>query len=319
MNRINDEFRADSRKSPRELEREIDATRAELLATIEELEHRLSPTDLLSDLWLQMRRHGGEFGGSLGQSLKDNPMPALLTSIGIAWMMTANGRPRHDDMGHGVSGHAGNGSSRLHETGERLRRTGSRMRRRMHDAQDRVHGMRESMKDRADHAREGAASAGEKVAQSAQHVRERAMSMTDSARHRAQYARSGLRSLLDDQPLLLGAIGLAAGVIAGAALPPTEQEDRAFGPARDRALDRAKRMNAEGARRVREHVEEAAEATRTALHGNDTRKDSRTDARGNTGTDTGTTPQDHLAARAGGSADQAPGTKPSSPGTNLGY
>ena len=261
MNRINEEFRADTQKRPHELEREIDATRAELLATIEELEHRLSPTDLITQVWTQMRRHGGEFGGSLGQSLKDNPVPALLTSIGIAWMMTANGRPRHDDMRHTLPRHAGNGSSRLHDTGERLRATGNRVRRRMHDAQDRVDGMRESVRSRAEHAREGVMSAGEKVAHSAQHARDRARSLTQTARYRAQGAQSGLRSLLDEQPLLLGAIGLAAGVIAGAALPPTEQEDRAFGAARDRALDRAKELNDDGVRRVRECVEEPAEAT----------------------------------------------------------
>lgn len=315
MNRINDEFRLDSQKSPHQLEREIDATRAELLATLEELEHRLSPSELVNQVWSQLRRHGGEYGNSLGQRLKENPMPALLTSIGIAWMMAANGR-RHDGASaYGSRRYAGNGNGagRLHETGERMRESGERVgehvrermhgvRQRMHDVRDRMHGARESMRHRSEDAREGVVRARERVTSSTEHMRERARSMATSARHRASRARSGFGHLLEEQPLLLGAIGLAAGVIAGAALPPTEQEDRAFGAARDRALERAKRVGAESARRLREQAEEAAESTKSALGGDDT----------------GTTPSEHATMQAGGSAEQAPGTQTSSPGTRLG-
>src|SRR5690606_19662222 len=135
MNRINDDFRVDSQKSPHQLEREIDATRAELLSTIEELEHRLSPSDLINQFWGQLRHHGGDFGGSLGQTLKDNPVPVLLTTIGIAWMMASNGRHRDSEYISGPrygNGSNGNGHSRMREAGERVRETGERMRERVH-------------------------------------------------------------------------------------------------------------------------------------------------------------------------------------------
>jgi ElaB/YqjD/DUF883 family membrane-anchored ribosome-binding protein len=319
MNRINNDFRVDSQKSPHQLEREIDATRAELLSTIEELEHRLSPSDLINQLWGQVRQHGGDFGGNLGQKLRDNPMPVLLTTIGIAWMMASNGR-QHDSVymsgsrlydGEGSAN--GNGRSRVREAGERVRETGERIRERMHgvrhrmhDVRDKVQGARDSMRHRADEAREGVVSARERASGSTQHMRERARSMSSSARYRASQAHSGFSHLLEEQPLLLGAIGLAAGVIAGAALPPTEQEDRAFGKTRDRALERAKQASAEKARLVRERAEEAAESTKSALK-------SSGDA------DTGSTPTDHLTTQAGGSVEKSPGTHTSSPGTGLGY
>src|SRR5690606_33376838 len=157
MNRMNDDFRRDTQKSPHQLEREIDATRAELLATLEELEHRLSPTDLVNQFVSQLRRHGGEYGGNLGRKLKENPMPALLTSIGLAWMMASNGRHHDGESMYGIRRHDGNGngSGRFRETGERMREGGERMgervregmqgvRQRMHGVRDRVHGMRES-------------------------------------------------------------------------------------------------------------------------------------------------------------------------------
>src|SRR5690606_10971727 len=186
MNRINDELRLDSQKSPQQLEREIDATRAELLATLEELEHRLSPSELVNQFWTQLRRHGGEYGSSLGQQLKDNPMPALLTSIGIAWMMASSGRRHDGSSAYRARRGNGNGAGRFRETGERVgERVRERMhgvRERMHDMRDRMHGARESMGHRSEGVREGVGRARERVTSSTQHVRERARSMAASAR-----------------------------------------------------------------------------------------------------------------------------------------
>lgn len=288
MNRINAEFRRDTHKDPHQLEREIDATRAELEATLEELEHRLSPSDLFGQLWSQVRAHGGEFGGNLGKSLKDNPVPALLTSIGIAWMMASNGRPH-------------NGGGRASMSAERMRAGRERMRASKHRMRERVHGAREAMRHGGESAREGIVSARERVSSSAHAMGDRARSVSARARYRAHRASSGFGHMLDEQPLLLGAIGLAAGVIAGAALPPTEQEDRAFGTARDRALDRAKLAGAEGARRMRERAEDAAEHAKSAMH---EQREQRAEER--------------ASERSSQPATESP-TQTSSPGTGLGY
>lgn len=291
---INAEFRRDTHKDAHELEREIDATRAELQSTLEELELRLSPSDLFGQLWGQVRRHGGEFGGNLGHSLKENPVPALLTSIGIAWMMASNGR--HHDGG-------ANGSQRVRERRERLRASGERMRESGGRVRERMRGARESMRHRGESAREGLLSARERMAGSAHSMGEHAKSMSAGARQRATQARAGFGHMLEEQPLLLGALGLAAGALAGAALPPTEQEDRAFGSARDRALDRMKRAGGEGARRVREQAEGAAESAKQAMQ-EQSREGSQRDA-----------------SRERSTTSESPETPTptSSPGTGLGY
>ena len=41
---------------------------------------------------------------------------------------------------------------------------------------------------------------------------------------------------MHEQPLLLGALGLAAGALIGALLPTTEAEDRLLGDARDKTV-----------------------------------------------------------------------------------
>jgi hypothetical protein len=57
--------------------------------------------------------------------------------------------------------------------------------------------------------------------------------------------------LLHEQPLMLGALGLAAGALIGALLPTTEAEDRFIGDMRDKAVKnvaRAGRTRLEAAR-----------------------------------------------------------------------
>lgn len=74
------------------LEREIDATRAEVRATLEALESRLSVERLLQLTVGKIRERGGEFAGNLGNAATQNPIPLLLASIGVGWMMLESRR-----------------------------------------------------------------------------------------------------------------------------------------------------------------------------------------------------------------------------------
>ena len=85
--RVGTTWREDSQKDPEELEREIDATRADVQATLGALEQRLSAEHLLDLTIGRVREHGGAFAGNLGSAARDNPVPLVLTSIGIAWLM----------------------------------------------------------------------------------------------------------------------------------------------------------------------------------------------------------------------------------------
>src|SRR5690606_7487425 len=82
----------DSRKDPDELEREIDETRADVQATLQALERKLSPARLFDRTLGRVREGGGEFVHNLTDQVRRNPMPVILTSIGIAWMMMSGRR-----------------------------------------------------------------------------------------------------------------------------------------------------------------------------------------------------------------------------------
>ncbi|HEX7219316.1 MAG TPA: DUF3618 domain-containing protein [Burkholderiales bacterium] len=75
-------------------------------------------------------------------------------------------------------------------------------------------------------------------------------SMSDTmntARDQWQRVRSGIDSLVNEQPLALGAIGLAIGAILGAAAPRTRLEEQTMGEASRNLTEKTKEQDKKGA------------------------------------------------------------------------
>ncbi len=203
----------DGSKSPERLEREVDQARARLGRTASELSDRLSPGELIDQALGMAREHGGEFGRNLGAQVKNNPMPMILTSVGITWMMMSSGKNgathSHDYADTSSDKDGGSFKDALGNVTAKSRDTAAAMGERMHDA-------------------------GASVKESAQNVRE------------------SLVHFYRDQPLLAGSLGIAIGAALGALVPPTEIEDQILGEARDSSVDAAKSTAARKYEEVRE-------------------------------------------------------------------
>src|SRR5688572_31739319 len=90
-------------REPRAIERDIDATRADMRATLEALERRFS-FDRLVDLTVgRIRERGGEFAGNLTDAATQNPVPLLLVSVGVAWLMLTSRGGKRDDYSDSYS------------------------------------------------------------------------------------------------------------------------------------------------------------------------------------------------------------------------
>ncbi|HTN62298.1 MAG TPA: DUF3618 domain-containing protein [Devosia sp.] len=75
-------------KSAAELEREIQAQRNRMESTIDQIQERLSPGQLVDELLSYGKNHGGgDFVANLGRSATSNPLPVALVGIGLAWLM----------------------------------------------------------------------------------------------------------------------------------------------------------------------------------------------------------------------------------------
>ena len=86
------EFRTDpGDRSVSELEREVDHERERVSATIDELQSRASMGNIVDQLVKAVGENGGEVSRNLGRSLRDNPLAALLTGVGLAWLMAGSG------------------------------------------------------------------------------------------------------------------------------------------------------------------------------------------------------------------------------------
>lgn len=208
-----DDDRANGTKSPERLEREVDQARASLGRTAGQLSNRLSPGELMDQALGMAREHGGEFGRNLSSQVKNNPLPLILTGVGISWMMLSSGNNggaqshRGQDMGTGSS----NG-----------------------------HSLKDTLGDTAAKSRDKAAAVGDRMHGAADGVKDRMHDASGNLQESAQDARASLAQFYRDQPLLAGSIGIAIGAALGALVPPTEMEDDMLGEASDRSVASAK-------------------------------------------------------------------------------
>ena len=268
MNDINStsNLRDDARKDPATLEREIDQTRANMDRTLGALERKFSPGQLLDQAMEFARDNGGEFANNLGRSVKENPVPALLTAVGIAWMVASSNRPKpsmadayderdtptefnavdFDDPGYDDD--AGDYKEGLTDKAQRLKASAEGT---LSEAGQRV-------KSAAERARQKLAGTKDTVSGGLRRT-------SSTAQVQTQRVREGFNSLLTEQPLLLGALGIAVGAAIGAALPATEQEDRLFGSARDKALSEVKQRGTETYEQVRDKANAVGEEAKQSI------------------------------------------------------
>lgn len=144
-------------------------------------------------------------------------------------------------------------------------------------------GLRERVADAAETARErvadAAGTARDQARDTVRRVRERTTETVDDVRDwaadrydaqsrraaalaergygRLRQGRTATEDFVTENPLLVGVVGLAAGLLLGALLPRTRQEDRALGPWADEARDQGLRYARDLTQRGRAFVETA--------------------------------------------------------------
>jgi ElaB/YqjD/DUF883 family membrane-anchored ribosome-binding protein len=88
MNATSD--RPGSSRDPEQLERAAERIRESLDRTLDALERKLQPSRLLDQSLSYLREHGGEMVTAVGDSVRRNPVPILLTVAGIGWLVASS-------------------------------------------------------------------------------------------------------------------------------------------------------------------------------------------------------------------------------------
>lgn len=233
-----------------EIRSDIEQTRADMSETLDAIQDRLRPANLVSqardsvrDATVgkvkqmaesardSLRSRGYETSGG-GSTVMDriaaNPIPAALAVASVAWIaFSGNGRGRRRTS-PAIYGSTRNGEAFVRETVI------------SEDLEDQTWSDDQSW-------RQGpSAVAGE--------VRDRVRGATARMRNATTGTRDGLQRVASNNTLAAGAIAAAVGLTIGLALPETERENELMGEARDTVVNRAK----DAARDAAERVQDAA-------------------------------------------------------------
>lgn len=242
MSSTADRIEAESHKDPARLEREIDQQRADINHIVDALEDKLSPGQLFDRMVHFGKGNGREFAQNVGNAVKANPVPALLASVGLLWLYASRNEPA---PAPGIDRGGWTGSGEGPGMVDRARELGGEV---------------------SDTVSSTWNQASSRVADAASHMADTAHGARDSLLQQKDRAVQGYNHLLRDNPLALGAIGIAVGALLGAALPATEPENRLMGEASDQLADRAKEAVQSGADKARDVMQDMGEPGNPVRH-----------------------------------------------------
>ncbi|MBR2514264.1 MAG: DUF3618 domain-containing protein [Halomonas sp.] len=295
----------DNQRSTEEIEKDISQSRERLDTTLNEIEDRFSPQQLLNNSY-EYLRHGGanEFVANLGTSIKQNPLPFLLTTAGLGWMMLSQRQPH---QGQERQQYASDADQRFytgkpyssnargsHDSPGVPVHEGTDPNAGMHAYGDIPNGMTSGneqhgdgkgrISEMTDKAKESAQHLGQKAKQTAQQLGDKAHDMGDNMRdstshfqhgaqdslhnmgQRTRQAESQISDFYQQHPLVVGALGFALGAALGGIFPATKKEDEAMGEYRDRALHKVAETGQEQMDKAQHAIHEKAESIKEASH-----------------------------------------------------
>jgi ElaB/YqjD/DUF883 family membrane-anchored ribosome-binding protein len=199
------------------------------------------------DVAEQVRDKVTDAGGTAASFVRENTVPLALIGVGVGWLLWNRRNesrrayaPRYDQFGRSEVYDASEFEAPEGRTGSLRREAGRRFQ-----------GISHKMHDGMESVRSAAS-------RQAHHAREKLSELELSARDTAAHARDLADRALVEQPLVLGAVALGAGLAVGLAIPATESENQLVGQYRDRFLSSAKER-AHDLRGVAERAVETAQ------------------------------------------------------------
>jgi len=243
-----------------ELKAEISQTQDQLQQTLTEIQERLSPAHLaeqakhtvrdatvgrVTDMAEQVGQTASRMveqtrraAEGLPRPVRNNPWPLALIGVGAAWFFVQSRSQdaadwRHDDEW---------------ETGP-------------YGAPDR---RRHEYPPHASDRGRTAAAASATASDVTERVRELATDATRRARVLSRDTHYRLGRTMQDNPMVLGAVALAAGALIGTMLPGTEVEDAYLGETRDSLVDSAREIAEDKVQELSQAVRDVAQPNATA-------------------------------------------------------
>lgn len=190
----------------------------------------------------------------LGDAMRRNPVSTALIGMGVLWLFAGSSGARASKLARSA------GLDRVPDVASDLVESG---RARMHDVQDRIS---DSLTDVGAKAASVASVVRENSSAALERASDLGRQIPETGAELFGVAKSRMTDLFEEQPLLLGAIGLAIGAGIAASLPSTSVEADLFGETSDEFKAQARGLVDHASERVtaatRDAVTAAAEEAR---------------------------------------------------------
>ncbi|WP_173931320.1 DUF3618 domain-containing protein [Chelativorans sp. Marseille-P2723] len=259
-------------KTSAELEREAEFARSRMTETAESLQRKLSPGQIVDELSAYFRNSDGRVAlDNLKTQVRDNPLPLALIGAGVAWLLLGNGtagarrdsnRGTERDMAggepYGMSGaEIWEGASGIDAPDAGPSIAG-------YDNSSISEGTGNSLGDKVGSAysssKEAASSAANSLGEGLRRAGEAGRRATGQMRGAGTRAQSMVSDVLEREPLILGALGVAVGAAVGAMLPRTQAEAEYLAPYGKKVRENAKNAMDRGVEQTRSAVSAAMES-----------------------------------------------------------
>jgi ElaB/YqjD/DUF883 family membrane-anchored ribosome-binding protein len=190
-------------------------------------------------------------GHQVEGSLHDVPSPGTYTASTQSAGTQTHSIHAEGSTADALRSQAGEAQSRAADAANDLKERASAT---AHDIRDRVTDTVEDLRERASDAYDDARAW---VSDTHDTSRRRIGELGERGSARIQESRSAVEDFVTEHPLLVGVVGLAAGLLIGALLPRTRTEDQNVGPWADEVRDQGIRYARDVTHRGREFVASA--------------------------------------------------------------
>jgi ElaB/YqjD/DUF883 family membrane-anchored ribosome-binding protein len=273
-------------RDPETIMQDIRRTRADMEGTIDEIQERLDPQRLRQEaqgaihdatvgrakrMAENVSDRAREASGGLMDTIRENPIPAAMVAVGLGWLWSQRSRSRrigpHERAPYTLyereevpSPHG----RRVRAVQQSRVRSEDRSGGRMGEAQQRAGEMAGEARQRAQQAQrragEMAGEARHRAEELVEQGQEQVQHVAEQAQYRVEQTRNRLGEMMEDNPLALGAVALAAGIAIGMAIPETRREHQMMGGMRDNLMDRAQHTAEKTMEKMQHVAEEAGRA-----------------------------------------------------------
>jgi hypothetical protein len=218
-----------------------------------------------------------EGGYTVLDTIRQNPIPAALAGIGVGWLIMKvreNAQMRSSRSGGSYSSsygqyrqYGGYPSSQrrgMYYGGQMSQQGGGqsltgKAQDTMSQATDKVQG---AMSQAAGKAQDTMSQVTDKAQDMGGQLQDQAQRMADQAQYQAYRAKGWFARTMDENPLAIGLVAVAAGALAGMAVPETDQEREWMGPARDQLVDKAQDVAQDTATKAQRVAKRATDAAK---------------------------------------------------------